>query len=283
MNIKQEKFLTVSPKNELLAKHIRYYYFHKSYDTNFRKNVVYHPHYVSALNIYKHTDVKWSDYGRTYVPKNSNDLSVVFTINKKVSKEVRLRGKFDKIGIVFNPLGINHFIETPLSGNINDSICHFDYFGKELHEIAQTVYLEKDIENKRDLLDGFFIKQYIGFEDVRLLQAVQEILAANDSAKTQDLAKSLGISRETLLRIFKKHLCFSVEEFKSVIRFRQALEYYEETTIKPKLTHVAIDNRYYDQADFVKHFKKVTGASPKKFFSSLRNISNAGTYWTFKD
>lgn len=279
----QDFFLTVNPKNELLAKHIKYYYFHTSHDANFSTNVVYHPHYVTGLNIYKHTRVEWNDYGRTYIPNTSKKLSIVFTINKKLSKEVRLRGKFDKIGIVFTPLGINHFIKPPLSDIIDDGICHFDYYGKALHEVAQAVYHEKNIENKRDLLDNFFTKQYVGFEDSRLLKAVQKIYTANDSIKTQDMANSLGISRETLLRIFKKHLCFSVEEFKSVVRFRRALEYYEENAIKPKLTHVAMDNQYYDQANFVKHFRKVTGSSPKNFFSSLRNISNKGTYWTFKD
>jgi AraC-like DNA-binding protein len=283
MNSTQEEFLVIKPNVGILKKHIKFYYFHNSHDSNFKKDVVYHPHYLTTLNIYKGVTVDLDLKGRTYVPTKSSEFSSIYTINKTKSKEVRLRGLFNKIGIVFNPLGINHFINRPLSEIVTESISEFDYFGMSLDEIAKEVFDKENLIDKRISLDNFFLNKYSSISDDRIVNAVGEILDSEGSIKIKDLAQQLNISRETLLRIFKKHLCYSFEEFKSVVRFRRALEYYVENEVKPNLTNVAIENQYYDQSAFVKHFKKVTGLSPKKFFSSLHDIGNSGTYWTFDD
>lgn len=63
----KERFLTVYPKSELVASHVSYYYyyFHQTFDEKFKRNILYHPHYVTALNVYKGANLTWNDYSRT--------------------------------------------------------------------------------------------------------------------------------------------------------------------------------------------------------------------------
>jgi len=278
-----DTFRTIVPNDRNLLKSIAYYYFHESKDENFSKNIIYHPHYLVALNVYNNVKIKWDENGRTYVPIKSDSKEVILTINNKTSKHVRLRGAFNKIGIVFHPLGVNSFIDPPLSEIVtNNRVSSFDYFGKDFLDTSNLVFNEASLESKGKQLDTFFRTRFKKFEDERIIKAIDIILNTSETPKIQDLANSLSISRKTLLRLFKMHLCFSVEEFKLVVKFRKALQFYEEAITKPTLTQVAIDNQYYDQSDFINHFKSITGFNPKKFFSSINNISNNGTYWTFK-
>ena len=279
-----DDFYTILPRDKNLRKHIAYYYFHESENENFKKDIVYHPHYLSALNVYSNVKIQWSSSGKTYLPIASNAKEVILTVNNKTSKEVKLRGAFSKIGIVFNPLGINHFIKAPLSTLMKSSrASNFNYFGDDFITTADLVFHSRDFEIKGDILDTFFKGYFREFEDKRLLKAVDLILNSSKIPRTQDIADSLGISRKTLLRLFKTHMCFTVEEFKSVVKFRKALSHYEKAIAKPRLSHVAYDNKYYDQSDFINHFKAITGLNPKKFFATIRDISAIGTYWTVKE
>ncbi|WP_461443613.1 helix-turn-helix domain-containing protein [Maribacter sp.] len=278
-----DTFKTIVPQDKDVTKHIAYYYFHESKDAHFSKDIVYHPHYLVALNVYSQVKIQWNDNGKTYLPIQSDAKEVILTINNKTSKEVRLRGVFNKIGVVFHPLGINHFIDQPLHKLVqNKSASHFDYFGNDFLSTSSLVFNAPSLADKRNLLDSFFKNHFKEFEDERVQKAIDLIFNSSKMPKIQELADHLLISRKTLLRLFKKHLCFSVEEFKSVVKFRKALLFYEEAITKPELSHVAYDNEYYDQSDFINHFKSITGLNPSKFFSSIRNISNNGTYWTFK-
>ncbi len=207
---------------------------------------------------------------------------MILTINNKTSKVVRLRGAFKKIGIIFYPLGINHFIEPTLSEvATNDRVSRFDHFGEDLLTISESVLQESIVEARCEILDSFFNKHFKGLEEERIIKAVSMILNATEIPRVNELADHLAISRKTLLRLFRKHLCFSVEEFRSVVKFRRALAAYEEAVRKPHLTHIAIENQYYDQSEFINHFKSLTGFNPKKFFSSTRQIQANGPHWTF--
>jgi len=279
-----DTFKTILPKDKNLSKWIAYYYFHKSNDENFSKDIIYHPHYLVALNVYKNVRIEVNKNGRTYVPVKHDSKEIIITINNRTSKQVRLRGAFNKIGVVFNPLGINHFINHPLSKIVsNNRVSSFEYFGENFSNTSNLVFSESSIESKGKLLDAFFKIHFKNFEDERVKKAIDIILNSSEIPKVQELAKNLFISRKTLLRLFRMHLCFSVEEFKSIIKFRKALQFYEEAINKPTFTQVAHDNRYYDQSEFINHFKSITSFNPKKFFSSINNISNNGTYWTFKE
>lgn len=278
-----DTFKTIVPKDKDLLKCIAYYYFHESKDEHFSKDIVYHPHYLAALNVYSKVKIQWDENGKTYLPIDSDTKEVILTVNNKTSQEVRLRGAFNKIGVVFHPLGINHFIKSPLNQLVeNNSTSSFDYFGDDFLNTSRLVFNEPSLTDQGNLLDSFFKNHLRQFEDERVTKAIDLIFNSSRMPKVQELADSLLISRKTLLRLFKMHLCCSVEEFKSVVKFRKALFFYKEAIDKPELSHVAYDNEYYDQSDFINHFKSITGINPSKFFSTIKNISDKGTYWTFK-
>ncbi|MFT5617218.1 MAG: AraC-like DNA-binding protein [Arenicella sp.] len=98
------------------------------------------------------------------------------------------------------------------------------------------------------------------------------------SGKVADLAAKLDVSRRTLLRKFKKHLGYSIEEYLSVIKFRKALFNFQNSDTDSKLSDIALDSNYYDQADFNHQVKYRSGMPPKELFKQLEIMDNT-LFW----
>jgi AraC-like DNA-binding protein len=277
-------FVTVKPKNALVSRYIAYYYFHHSDEASFKRNFFFYPNYNHALTVYKGSDVSLTEVGSVILPSAEDNISTFYSINIGKNFKVSLNGAFDKIGVVFNPLGINHFISCSLNETLGNAIFSFDHFGEAFDTVLRNVYDEHDPERKAVLLDTFFAENYKGFNELVIKAAVSEILNSNGSVRVEELSEKLQVNRKTLLRLFKKHLCCSVEEYKKLVMFRNALNYSQQHKDEASLTDVALYNLYYDQAHFIKHFKSVTKLPPKTLLSNLTHLGSQGVvYWHFED
>jgi len=273
-------FITVKPRDEIVARHIDYYYFHTSQTSDFHNKFSFYPNYKHALTIYIGSDVSFKTDGTIISPAATDKYTALYSVNTHQSFDVDLSGKFYKIGVVFNPLGINHFIDKPLCDLFQPSFSEFNYFAKALEDVARNSY-SCDHEGKAAALDVFFKAKYAGFNEPVVKKAVQEILNSNGSIKVENISEATGVNRKTLLRMFKKHLCASVEEYKKLVMFRNALNYSQQSG--HTLTDVALFSLYYDQAHYIKHFKAVTNQSPKSLLSKLTHLGNQDVYWHFED
>ena len=276
-------FTTVKPKDEVVAKYIDYYYFHVSDSPGFTSSFFFYPNYKHAMTIYKGSDVSLTDDGSHVKPAGHDDIAVFYSINTDYNFKVELNGVFDKIGVVFNPLGLNHFVKDSLGDVFDRTINIMDFFGEPFIKVLEEVYALSDADAKGGLLDAFFAENFNGFNEPVIKRAVEEILNTNGSVRVEELSYSLNVNRKTLLRLFKKHLCCSVEEYKKLVMFRNALNYSQQAGDDATLTDVALYSLYYDQAHYIKHFKSVTKQSPKVLLSRLTKLGNQETYWHFED
>ncbi len=272
------------PRNTLVAKHIACYYFHWSDDDSFKSTFTFYPNYKHALTIYKDSEVVLGNNSSLITPLPGAGFSMLYAVNTRLSLNVHLKGRFYKTGVVFNPLGINHFLSKPLSEVFSPAFSTFPYFGQKFENILAEVYATTDIDAKAALLDHFFVETYTGFNDPIVKQAMQEILNSNGTVRVEELSDNIGINRKTLLRLFKKHLCASVEEYKKLVMFRNALNYSQQAGSDVTLTDVALYSLYYDQAHFIKHFKSVTHQPPKELLHNLTRLGGQeAVYWHFEN
>lgn len=274
-------FITVKPTDPLVAKHIDYYYFHSSDNEGFHNKFTFYPNYKHALTIYLGSDVSFNESSSVIVPEDQK-FTALYSVNTNQSFNVNLSGRFYKIGVVFNPLGINNFISKPLCEIFTPSFSKVEYFDNGLKLIV-TDTRDTDANTKAAALDAFFKNAYCGFDEPVIKRALQEILNSNGAVKVEELSEITGVNRKTLLRLFKKHLCASVEEYKKLVMFRNALNYSQQAGNDITLTDVALYSLYYDQAHYIKHFKAVTQQSPGSLLSKLTKLGNQEVYWRFED
>ncbi len=279
----KEKFITQKPSNYFLQKYISYYYFHNSSNHEFHKKFIYYPNFKNALTIYKNSSVEFSDNHSISKPNCKTDFSFIYSGVQNQFRTAEIISPFDKIGIVFQELGINHFIEVPLSTISNHPIqMSFNYFGNNFIQLCQAVYNEEDLENKIKLLDNYFINHFIDFQEKTLKNCINLILNSKHKITVHELSKKCGVNRKSLLRLFKKHLCCTTKDYIDIVQFRGALNDYLQDNKRLSFTEIALENEYYDQAQFINHIKKLTGINPKKFFKNIKHLGNEDTFWAFK-
>jgi AraC-like DNA-binding protein len=79
----------------------------------------------------------------------------------------------------------------------------------------------------------------------------------------------MGYSKRYLDMLFKDHLGISPKTYSGIVRFQSFYKLWANTDN----TNFYADNvyeMYYDQAHFIKEFKKYTGHSPKQY-ANLKN------------
>lgn len=276
-----KSFISVKPSNSTLNQFIAYYYFHFSKSESIT-NFIYYPNYKNALTVYKNSNVFFKPDYSLVEPDVSTPFSVLFSGVQTKPRLGEIRAPFDKIGIVFQPLGMNHFCAKPLSDlqaraeNDNKS---FDYFGSNFTEICELVFREPDTSKKVRLLDQYFLEKQAEFHEQNIINCVELLLKTEGKQTVKSLAESLHLSRRTLLRLFQKHLCCTPKNYIDIIQFRKTLEkrLLEDNSIS--LTALAHESHYYDQPELIHHFQKMTGLSPGKFLKSIRHLGKEATFW----
>lgn len=269
----------IEPQSKILADKIKLYYFHSAADPNYKNEITYYPNYTSTLNIYQHSSVQWSEYERTHTYQQSEKPLVLLVGKLNKSRKIHINGRLNKVTIVFHTLGLNHFVEVPLSTLIKEHFSFFNYFGDDFEDLISQIFETSNTEQKRDLLDSFFLSRLRPFNENRLKKVVAHILKTDEPIKIKDLAQSHGMHRRTLLRLFKKHLSYSMEEFLSVVKFRKAMIHYQNHEYS--LTQLALEANYYDQSHFIKNCSLKCGESPKTLFSQLQTLEK-GLFWKLK-
>lgn len=273
----QSTYRQIKPLADELKSLIKLYYVHQSSSQNTVEKITYYPNFVVTLNVYRNCSLSWDDFSRTHTWQHKTDLLKILVGRFDRSREIILKGPYDKLTIVFNPLGFNHFIDLPLINLVKTHFSFFNYFGKSFDEMLHRVFETEEMAEKRDLLDRYFLDRLLDFSEPRLYHAVDQIM--QDSEITiQNIADELKISRKTLLRLFKKHLAQSPTDFKQAVRFRKALNIYQNRTGTSNLSYLAYEAQFYDQSDLNNHFKAKTGLSPRQLFSTLHTIEK-GLYW----
>lgn len=279
----EEEFITRKPSRLILHKTISYYYFHKTPSSSESKRFVYYPNFKNALTIYKNSNIEFSRNHSKSTPDKQVNFRFIYSGIQNQFRTAEIISPFDKIGIVFQELGINHFIKVPLSSINNHPIDKsFDYFGEDFNRLFESVYNEKSIDVKVKLMDDFFISKQIDFQENKLTECVEKIINSDKKINVIELSNLCNIHTKTVLRMFKKHLCCTTKDYIDIVQFRRTLNDYILVNQNLSLTKTAFDNQYYDQAQFINHVKKLTGKNPKSFFKNVKHLGEEDTFWTIQ-
>lgn len=94
---------------------------------------------------------------------------------------------------------------------------------------------------------------------------IQMLWEHNGFQSVKDICRLSNIPERKLERVFKEHTGLTPQKYLQIIRinnlFRLSLNY-------SKLIELAIESGYYDQAHFIRDFKRITLLAPKTFFKN---------------
>lgn len=227
---------------------------------------------------------KWTETSSCTVPVSDRDqINSYYSSIIKNRFNVKTKGSFHKIGIVFNALGFNQFISGHLIDLAPTQIVELEHFGNDFTQLCADVFATENLETKTNLLDSFFLSRLRTKRDVRIHEAVKQVFNLEKHHTIEDIAKLLQIDRKTLYKLFKKHLCCSPSTFRRVVMFREAIEQYMNKQEQIKLCELAYDNYFYDQSHFIRTTEELTDENPKQFFKGITKVGPVDTYWNLQN
>ncbi|MEL6537491.1 MAG: helix-turn-helix domain-containing protein [Bacteroidota bacterium] len=268
----------IPPGDASLRPFVKGYYFHYAREADFRGHLAFYQNITSTITIYRNT-VMWEEDGKWYHrPAEQPGLYSYMAAKVNKVQEVYFQHPFERIAIVFHPGGINHILPTPLSHWVPETINPLALFQEDFAHRLPPLFDSPQLTALQSSLDDFLLQHWQPFPLPYLLQVIEQMVSSPETIKVGALAKSLGISRRTLLRQFQKHLVYSPEEYLAVIKFRKALLNYQQAD-EATLVQIAHESGYYDQADFNHHLKERSGLTPSQLFAQLR-IMDQTLFWS---
>ncbi len=178
------------------------------------------------------------------------------------------------LSVRFKPFGLYPFTKIDLNETINQSTLPQDIFGSEILDLEDQLFNCKYEKNQLDLIEAFFLKKLyqLGKERDEVFDLfVHAIMTHKGDINIEQLSKSLSISKKTVERKFLSKLGLTPKKYCRIVRMFNALKIPENSNPQ-KLSTIAIDHGFYDQAHFIKEVKQFTGMTPKDYFGIDRAI-----------
>jgi AraC-like DNA-binding protein len=269
--------LPFTPKHPILHKYVRFYYFLKTEDADFETKYYAFPHTDTVLNIHQRANFEIRDhYTRVYEDKNIKYNSCVQGI-REYPLLAHLQGKLDKITVLFKPMGINNFGVNHFGDQYTSPSSVFTSWNNysSYKEFLNEFYATTDTDKRIEIFEAFLIEIYQPIEiDNLLVKAIDLLTSFNDNYSIEAISDRLEINVRTLNRSFKKNIGVTPVTYRKVARFRYSMQNkLVETNVK-RLTDIAYQSNYYDQAYFNKIFRGLTGSNPQRFFNQVDRLAD---------
>jgi AraC-like DNA-binding protein len=169
--------------------------------------------------------------------------------------------------VFFTETGAAHFFKQPLHELFRESISldNFMFQSELLILEAQLGESKTDLE-RISVVERFLLSKIRSIEpDKLVLAALALIHKSKGMIRITELMAQLRISQSPLEKRFRQAVGASPKKFSSIVRLKHAIQ---QQTHSNSLTELSYELGFYDQAHFIKEFKKFTGDTPENFFSS---------------
>ena len=114
-------------------------------------------------------------------------------------------------------------------------------------------------------LETELLKRLDPDRDRRVDAAVATIVATAGNARIDELAQSIGISRQHLARQFQHHVGLSPKAFARVMRFRRLIDTLGDRA-DIDWADAAAEHGYADQSHLIREFRELAGTTPSFHF-----------------
>jgi AraC-like DNA-binding protein len=172
------------------------------------------------------------------------------------------------IGIEFSALGAYRILQLRQSELKNKIFLLEDAIGKSAREVQEVIANTESIPGKIATIQKYLIKLLSKSEpDPVLDYCITQIKSTKGLITVNELESKTGYSRRWLYDKFTDKVGVSAKNYSSIVRFMQFYERWARTgdynNVKANLYEY-----FFDQAHFIKEFKRFTGSSPLRFVKS---------------
>lgn len=178
-------------------------------------------------------------------------------------------GETSSVLIVFTETGAAYFLKNPLHELFGQSLSLEHFFNQsDIKEIQEKLEAAEADRVRLELVEDFLLRHIKERkEDLMVAGAVHHIYQSKGTIRIAALAQILNTSESPLEKRFRTLVGASPKKFAGIVRSRHILE-----SLKNKDEDAAEHlSSYYDQAHFIKDFKKFSSMTPDQYLRSIRD------------
>lgn len=172
----------------------------------------------------------------------------------------------DRLLVRFSPAGLSHFSAIPASVLANQALPAERLFpARALDELFVQLKADRSVDGRAALLDRFFLDRYsptVGL--VELIESAAARLCSDPEASVSPFLHALPASLRQCERLFGRLVGLSPRRFNRVARFQFATRRLLDRTGE-RLTEIALEAGYYDQAHFGREFRRLVSMAPSAY------------------
>ena len=178
------------------------------------------------------------------------------------------------IGVVFYAESFKRLFNLPLDEISNKGMGLDDHVSPDYRDVYMRLMEAGSIRNRLDLLNQFYLDQLrqTGENFDKFDELIRYIRKAEGKVKISDLADAGNMSERSLQRKMKEVTGVTPKSYTNIIRFKTLLA---QINSQPQQDwqDILFQGGYFDQAHFIKDFKKYTGKTPRQFVQDKLNLS----------
>ena len=166
--------------------------------------------------------------------------------------------------IIFKEGAFSYLSKTPSHELFDLQVTADNFFSRaELEEISEKLSATQSTKARVALIEAFLMEKINSRKPDELVShAVDTIQQHKGLIKIRALAETLNVSQDPFEKRFRRVIGSSPKQYASIVRFNHVIERYPSYQ---SLTDASLDAGYYDQAHFIKDFRRFTGEAPGAF------------------
>lgn len=174
--------------------------------------------------------------------------------------------------VQFKTLGAFIFLNDPLHYYTNYYISLDNIFNKEADETWEQLQEAKSLNEKFLIVENFLYRKLLTnkLPNKKLISTIEILLDNQETLSISEICKQLNISRKHLNNLSKEYTGVSPKTLSSLTRLQTTLKNISSSKTN-KLTTLAYEQEYFDQAHFINDFKKFTNLKPTEYAKLAEN------------
>lgn len=193
--------------------------------------------------------------------------------------QLRFSGRVKLICVWFKPGRAHQFIRDSQSTINNRFENAADVLGRPATELLERCHETSDLRPLKELIDQFLLARLPAANDKfdSFWRAIDQIKDSGGTMPIERVAHSSGLSIRTTERTFGDLLGMTPKQFSRIIRFRSFLRQ-SFSCPHERLTTLALECGYFDQAHLIHEFREFTGKTPSQFWGESQIVEATTTH-----
>jgi len=176
-------------------------------------------------------------------------------------------GYVNTFAVRFYPYGFANFISTPLQDLANKETPIDKLFEADAaNKLEQAIIQAADTKERIAIIESFLTHTLKSKSTINTIvkTTIDALEATSGSSPIKAILKNDPSQRRQLERNFSQQIGISPKQLGKIIRLQTALKMLLRNQTD-KLSDIAYESEYYDQAHFIRDFKEFTGTTPADF------------------